>query len=143
MACLSKHGKELARIEYINRKRAWFADGNVLENKGFGWKIAGKVKPGFNPADVAARRVQEHTEKLATRPTLAEYRKFMLHWKLADRVKILLCFDLLGDDIDGIWSELNDGFDSIEIGMDEIQEIAALQRQTKLEAERMRETAQA
>ena len=52
MATLSKHGVELGRIKYTTKIDAYFADGKVLRNQGFGWKIKYKVKPGNDPKDV-------------------------------------------------------------------------------------------
>lgn len=51
MATLSKHGKELGRLRFGTYDKAYFADGTILKNSGFGCKVSGKVKDGLDPLE--------------------------------------------------------------------------------------------
>ena len=104
MAKLSAHGSEVGRINYTTYAKAYMSDGKILKNFGHGWKLYGTCKVSPEQAFAVAKEKQDRV--LAERPMLAAYRK-ELHsiagmgkaWKLHAAIQ------LLGDDIDGIWSE--------------------------------------
>lgn len=136
MAKLSAHGTNL-QIEYLDCKIAICSDGNILRNSGPGWKLWRKLKPGVNYREAYERRMEKLQRLLYERPVHAALRKYMLEWKLEDRQRILLYFDLLSDDIDGIYSELTDGYPKVHIDLDELQEIRSLIHATRHETERL------
>ena len=78
MATLSKHGTEIGRLVYVDYVKSYRSDGTVLKNHGFGWKMAGKVKPGADIVDVYQKAVEHQRDFLAKYPAHAAYRK-MLH----------------------------------------------------------------
>jgi len=134
MATLSKHGNH-KQVEYITYKVALCQDGSYLRNYGHGWKLHTKLKPGVDYLTAYANRIKKIEETQETRPIFAAYKRAMLRWKLLDRVRISYTFDLLGDDLDGIWSELADGYDRVDIDLEEIREIHNLRRAAAKEKE--------
>lgn len=135
MATLYKHGIS-RQFEYINQKIAVCQDGKILRNQGDGWKLSGKIKPGVTYDDACRAREARIAEVHAAQPCFAAYKKTMLEWKLADRRMILLSFEMLGDDLDGIWSELNDHA-RIQIDLEEIREIHQARKVASLEKQRL------
>lgn len=135
MAKLSSHGQH-RQIEYIGSKVAVCSDGNVLINRGAGWKLHAKLKTGVDWLMAYQRRKDTLEEFQRQNPCYARFMDLMLAWKLADRVRMKVVFDLLGDDTDGIWSELNDSIRNVGISLDEIGEIhhaaKAMARETQL-----------
>lgn len=127
MAKLSAHGVEIGRIEFSTYCKAYFADGKILKNSGFGWKLHAKCKAGLNPAEVFATAKQRRAEFLASRPAYAAWvRELHSMAGLCKRWKLRAALELLGDDVDGIWSECCDGYgDNIHA---DVSEVANLQR---------------
>lgn len=126
MAKLSAHGIEVGRIEFATKNMAWFSDGKVLENRGFGWKISGKIKAGFTPESAYRTTLEKQKEFLDARPMRAEYTKLLLEIPLSIRWKVLSALDLMGDDIDGVWSTLDDDYDTRgRFALEDIQELLA------------------
>ena len=136
MATLSKHGDH-RQIEYIDHKIALCQDGNVLKNSGDGWKIHAKLKAGINYLTAYENRLEKIREFAAKRPVAAAYKKHMLQWKLSDRRFIFMAFGLLGDDLDGIVSELTERWPRIEIDLEEVREIHHLRQAARKEKERL------
>jgi len=137
MATLSKHGTEIGRLVYVDYVKSYRSDGTVMKNHGFGWKMAGKVKPGADIVDVYQKAVEHQRDFLAKYPAHAAYRK-MLHslagvgkaWKLH------ACVQLMHDDVDGVWSECCDGYsDNVHADLDEIAKLCRLYEDSRRERE--------
>jgi hypothetical protein len=130
MAKLSAHGQEIGRLYKTTSVFAYFTDGKVLANQGFGWKLHAKVKPGLDPVSVFQSAQQRQTEFIAARPALAAYRKELRAmagigkaWKLHAAIQIM------PDDCDGVWSECCDGYgDNVSADIDEVSELCRLYR---------------
>lgn len=128
MAKLTGHGAEIGTIQYLTTAKRYFADGTVLKNRGFGWKVSGKVKAGFTPEEAFKNASARQQQGLIDRPALAEYQR-ALH-KVAGvskRWKIHQCIELLPEDPDGVWSEACDGFgDNVHADIGEVVELCRL-----------------
>lgn len=124
MAKLKVHGAEIGRLEFITSKVAYFADRTILEDKGSGWKVWGKVKPDRDTHAAFAKRQAKFDALVAACPMWARYRKLMLEYGLEKRLLILTALDMLGDDLDGAWAELNDY--GVQVSLEDIQEIASI-----------------
>jgi hypothetical protein len=142
MAKLSAHGTELGRIEFSTYAKAYFSDGKVLKNQGFGWKIYSKVKAGLNPADVFANAKARREAFIASHPAYAAYVKELHSMAgLCKRWKLRSALELLGDDVDGIWSECCDGFgDNISASVEEVAHLQRLYTYALAEQKEKRET---
>lgn len=128
MAKLQAHGVEIGRIKYTTKIDAYFKDGKVLRNCGFGWKIRAKVKEGHTIEEAYQRALKQQEEHLAIRPFLKAYRK-ELHsiagiskaWKLHAAVQ------LMPQDPDGVWSETCDGYgDNVSADIDDVSKLCEL-----------------
>lgn len=126
MAKLSAHGHELLRIERLNCRIAHMSDGHILRDCGDGWKKYRRVKPGIDPVEHA----NNMRHFLDNPPPQVHFRKqlrkrFVAEWPgLEHRIRAFVAFDMLGSDIDGIWSELEDA--GIGTDMDTIKELREL-----------------
>ena len=126
MAKLSANGTEIGTLEFVQSKRRYMSNGYILENKGFGWKRWGKVKPDYTPQQAFERAKARQEEALAKRPASKAYRDAIFQWPVSKRWKITMAFQLLGDDVDGVWSELAEGYDRIDVTIDDVIELARL-----------------
>ena len=128
MAKLSAHGKEIGRVTFTTFAKAYMADGAILKNSGDGWKRYAKVKDGITPQQAYERQLRAQEEFLAARPCMAAYRK-ELHAMagLGKAWKLHTAIQLLGDDVDGIWSEACDGYgDNVHADVDDVANLARL-----------------
>ena len=134
---------EIGRIKYTTKVYAYFTDGKVLLNQGFGWKLKYKVKDGINPRDVYEKQLAKHDDFERNRPALAAYRK-ELHaiagmgkaWKLHAAVQ------MLDNDPDGVWSEACDGYgDNVHADIDEVSNLCILYGAAMLESKQAKEKA--
>jgi hypothetical protein len=128
MAKCSVHGAEVGTIYKLTSARRYMTDGVVLKNSGFGWKLAGKVKAGIDPADAYQRAVARYGDELAANPEFAAYRK-ELHAMagLGKRWKLHAAVELMPDDCDGVWSEACDGYgDNVCADIDEVSNLCRL-----------------
>jgi hypothetical protein len=138
MATLTKHGKEIGRIEYKTSIEAYFENGDILVNHGFGWKEYGKVKPGINPIDVYNKKRESlklHYEKYPIWKSfvseLHEIAGIKDRWKLFEAVK------MMPDDPDGVWSEVCDGYgDNLHASIEEIVILCRKYKAVEREANR-------
>ncbi len=128
MAKLSAHGSEVGRVYFTTFAKAYMADGKILKNSGSGWKLFGKCKEGISPLQAYQSQKEKQEAFLDARPCLKQYRKALLDLAgLKNAWKLHAAIDLLGDDIDGIWSETCDGYgDNIHADCDEIAELVRL-----------------
>lgn len=139
MARLSAHGAEIGRLEFTDYRKAYMADGSILKDSGFGWKLHGKCKPGFTPFEVYERAKAKQAETLANRPMLAAYRS-ALHdaAPLSKRWKLSMSIKMMPQDPDGVWSECCDGFsDNIECDLGDIVKLCRLYESAMSEAKEM------
>lgn len=129
MAKLSAYGRiEIGTINKLTSAKRYMSDGTVLKNIGFGWKVSGKVKPGFTPQEAFAKSAANQARALAENPAYAAYYK-ALHCMagLSKRWKLHAAIELMPEDCDGVWSEVCDGYgDNVHADVDEIGELCRL-----------------
>ena len=125
VAKVSAHGSIVGTIEYLTHAKRYMSDGVILKNIGFGWKLAGKVKPTV-PVDQAARNAAEHlARQLHDKPAVAEYRRLLHDMAgLGKRWKLHQAVQMMPDDCDGVWSECCDGYgDNVHADVDDVAEL--------------------
>lgn len=130
MAKVSAHGSIIGTLEGLSTAKRYMSDGVVLKNIGFGWKIAGKVKPSIDPAQAFANAERRQKEKLEALPALAAYRKALHELAgVGKRWKLSLAIRAMPDEPDGVWSEACDGYgDNVHADIDDIYELCRLYR---------------
>jgi len=136
MAKLSAHGQEIGRIEFSTYTKAYFDDGRILKNSGFGWKLHAKVKPGFSIAEAFQAARVKQAEFRAARPAYAAYVD-ELHALagLSKRWKLAAAVELMPDDPDGVWSEACDGYgDNVSADVSDIVKLCDLYKAAADEA---------
>ena len=103
MACLSKNGSEVFRVEALKYSLSFRSNGRVLKNEGFGWKRV-NLSMSFESALEKHRATQANLSR-----AYLDYRAAVQsEFPLPVRWQYLTLRDLLGDDIDGIYSDLQD-----------------------------------
>ena len=118
MACLSKNGRELARFDQLKTSYSIRSNGKVLRNEGFGWKVC-TLKEGWTLETFRAR-LEEIESKVSESYRI--YRAAVQsEFPLPVRWQYLTLSDLLGDDLDGIYSDLQDR--QIYTDLDTLREI--------------------
>ena len=125
MACLSKNGTELARFNQLKASYSIRSNGKVLKNDGFGWKVI-RLKEGITVESVRARF--EAIESKLSQPYRIYRAAVQSEFPLPVRWQYLTLRDLLGDDIDGIYSDLQDR--QIYTDLDTLQELHDMHRAT-------------
>lgn len=129
MASLNKNGTELFRLHLLREDRSYRSNGVVLINRGFGWK-KGKTYEDIHSI-IAQRKAKEEQVKRDF-PCFVEYRKAVQNeFPLSIRWKYLAAVEMLGDDLDGIWSTLDD--DRISVSIENIAHIHNLRAASLLE----------
>ena len=132
MATLSKHGMEVGRIELLTSRLSFCEDGKILRNQGQGWKLYKKMKAGFSIQDAFLKHKAHQDKILAERPCYAHYKKlFCQLFSFSDRYFINEAIALLGDDVDGLWSELSDR--NIHVDVEELCELNNLWKAAAIE----------
>ena len=129
MAKLSAYGRiEVGTVNKLTSAKRYMSDGTVLKNIGFGWKVAGKVKPNFTPQEAFAKSAANQARALAENPAYAAYYK-ALHGMagLSKRWKLHAAIELMPEDCDGVWSEACDGYgDNVHADVDEVGALCRL-----------------
>jgi len=128
MAKLSVHGQEIGRITALTSVKAYFSDGKILKNIGFGWKLHAKVKDGIDPNYAYAKAVTRQNDFFEGKPALKEYKK-ALHTLagMNKRWKLHQTITLMYDDADGVWAECCNGYsENVHADIDEISELCNL-----------------
>ena len=128
MAKLSVHGQEIGRITALTSVKAYFSDGKILKNIGFGWKLHATVKQGIDPKYAYEKAVNRQIENLNNKPALVEY-KNALHAMagMNKRWKLHQTITLMHDDADGVWSECCNGYsENVHADINEISTLCAL-----------------
>jgi hypothetical protein len=128
MAKIKSNGAIIGDIVAISGTKRYMSNGWILKNTGHGWKRHGKLQEGLCPLDCFERAERKQTLLLASRPCLAAWRKaFLACGPLSKRWNLLLAMDMMGDDIDGIWSTVCDGYsDQLDLSVDDIGELSRL-----------------
>lgn len=128
MAVLSKHGREIGRIEFSGHRKVFMADGSVLKDYGHGWKLTGKLKPGITPEAAFENAKANQARKHAESPALAEYVSFVRGLApLSRRWRLIMALQMMPGDPDGVWSECCDGFgDHVGCDLDDIVKLCRL-----------------
>ena len=127
MATLSKHGKEIGRLEYLTKTLAFMDDGTVLVNRSDGWKIHSKVKAGVTPRQAYQNRLNHYREHSEKYPVFAAYRRELIEVAGMKRARLHMTIELMPDDPDGVWSDCCDGYgDNFSATIDEIVELCRL-----------------
>lgn len=127
MATLSKNGFEIARYDQLRISYSIRSNGKILKNEGFGWKLV-KLKEG-----ISAAAFHERLERIEIKlsPIFLKYRKAVQsEFPLSVRWQYLTLRDLLGSDIDGIWSDLDDR--GIHTDIETLRELHHLYEAVKL-----------
>ena len=125
MACLSKNGTELARFNQLKASYSIRSNGKVLKNDGFGWKVI-RLKEGITVESFRARF--EAIESKLSQPYRIYRAAVQSEFPLPVRWQYLTLRDLLGDDLDGIYSDLQDR--QIYTDLDTLQELHDMHRAT-------------
>lgn len=137
MAKLSAYGRifgvqephtEIGTIYKLTSAKRYMSDETVLKNTGFGWRVAGKLKPGFTPREAYERAAASQARALAENPAYTAYYK-ALHAMagLSERWKLHALVQLMPEDCDGVWSECCDGYgDNVSASVDEVGELCRL-----------------
>lgn len=134
MAKIKAHGFEIGTINYVPYSKKYMSDRVILINRGHGWKVFGKVKPGVEVADHFAKKAEQQQKYLNTHPAMAAYRQEIIKIPLTKRYWIARCLELMPDDPDGIWSELNDGYYvKFNLSVDRIAHLCTLYKAAKAE----------
>ena len=143
MAKKSAHGNELYLHVGITSKRAYMSDGQILINRGMGWKLHAKVKDGINPIEVANNARQHDLTCPQRRP--AYYRMLKLFQDLVsftDAWKVLAAIEVMPDDADGVWSALDDEYSSRgRYSIEDIVQLCEAYRSAQDESRSRRESA--
>jgi hypothetical protein len=137
MATLKSKGKiEIGRIEYTAKTLAFFDNGDILVNYGFGWKKYATVKPGINPNQAYMLRKNFQIETLETHPALKAYRARLIDIGGLRRSKLHTAIQFMPDDPDGVWSETCDSYgDNFSASLDEVVNLCRLYKNCAAEAE--------
>jgi hypothetical protein len=122
MATLSKNGTEIVRFDQLKASYSIRSNGKVLKNEGFGWKLCA-LKPGKTAQDL---RLSLENRESTLSPEYRAYRKAVqAEFPLSERWQYLTLRDLLGSDLDGIYTDLQDR--RIYTDLDTLQELRELQ----------------
>jgi len=103
MAVLSKNGTEVFRVDALEYSLSFRSNGKVLKNEGFGWKLVNLAMP-FDDALAKHKKLQSNIPRAYAEYRAAVQREF----PLPVRWQYLTLRDLLGDDLDGIYTDLAD-----------------------------------
>lgn len=140
MACLSKHGRELLRIKTLTANVAYMEDGNVLRNYcGGGWKLWKRVKEGVSPVELSEKRRASLAEDETRRPDYVRFKR-QFHDQVPTNLRglVLEAIKLLGNDIDGLWSELNDTI-RFDVGLEDLKALVDGFDAWQMEAKELRD----
>ena len=125
MARISAHGSIIGTVDYLTKSKRYMSDGVILKNAGFGWKLAGKVKPEYTPAQAYEISAASFAKRLGANPAAARYRRELHELAGLDkRWKLHAAVSMMPDDPDGVWSEACDGYcDNVHADIGEIVEL--------------------
>jgi hypothetical protein len=108
MATLHKNGVETARFETLKSIWSFRSNGKVLRQQGFGWKLV-HFKPGKSSKTLLATLESAEVEQKTKRPLYWAWKKQVIsEFGINVRWRYLTLLELHPDDIDGIWSQMDD-----------------------------------
>jgi hypothetical protein len=142
MATLKAHG-ELGQIEKLVHKVAYCADGNLLRSMGDGWKLWKRLKPGIDATEFWIKAQAHYAAKLQNKPAYAAYRA-ELHELVCfkNRYFVNNVVATLGNDADGVWSELeSESFRDIDLSLEDCEKLCRLQEAADAEAKEIKRRA--
>ena len=128
MASLSKNGTEVFRVDALKYSLSFRSNGKVLKNEGFGWK-----RVNLSMSFESALEKHRATQANLSRAYLDYRRAVQSEFPLPVRWQYLTLRDLLGDDIDGIYTDLQDR--GIHTDLDTLQELHDLYRAYRADVE--------
>ena len=137
MATLSKHGQEIGRLETVRYTKAFFVSGDILINRGDGWKVYGKVKDGFSIYDLYNKAKDAQTKTLSEHPHFANWRKEITRFPLSKRWMVITAIELMPDDPDGVTVELQD-LGHMNVTFDECNDLCRLYKLAMLEQDKFK-----
>lgn len=117
--------KTLALIHQVYADKRYLDNGAIEKTyDGKTWKKYRQVKPGVDVAGHTAKALRLFDERLTKQPFYREFRALMISLtdNLEDRTKIILAIDLMPDDLDGVYSTLQD--EGIDLSFEDIQQVA-------------------
>lgn len=125
MATLKAHGQLLGKITFVTYTLAYMSDGEILRKIGNGgWKRYKQVKPGIDPSLHYTGLVARFEQRLKDFPHWAEYRRTLHKFvTVANRPRVHQTLQMLSNDVDGVWSELNDSYRSVDLDLDDVKEL--------------------
>lgn len=128
MAKISAHGQEIGTVYYKAKAKRYMSDGVVLINRGFGWKLYGKAKPGVSALQAFENARDKQIAFMAARPAFAAYVKELHSMTgMCNRWKLNSAVELMPEDCDGVWSEACDGYgDNVQADVDEVGTLCRL-----------------
>jgi hypothetical protein len=129
---------EIERFETLKRRYSVRSDETVLVDSGGGWKLA-RLKPGITAQQYLDGVKSKREQMIATRPAFWAYRNAVIAEfpSLEKRLMFLSMASYLGDDLDGLWSELDDA--GMNTDLDTLQELARLKDDAKRERESLKD----
>lgn len=109
MAKLSARDRtELVRWDSLTRRYAIMSDRSLLCNSGNGWKMSGKIKTELSLERVVADRQEKLRTQPERRPAYSRYKALLCsEFALKDRFHVHTICEMLANDPDGVWSELD------------------------------------
>jgi len=129
MAKICAHGAIIGTVEYLTHAKRYMSDGVILKNNGpGGWKLAGKVKPGIDPAAAYTAAASRLADKLGALPDVAAYLRALHDLAgMGKRWKLHMAVTMMPDDPDGVWSEACDGYgDNVHADLDDVCQLCRL-----------------
>lgn len=125
MAKISAHGAIIGTVYFTTSAKRYMSDGVILVNKGFGWKLGPKIKPGVTPQQAFENQKRVSEEYAAKNPALIAYRsKLHALAGMDKRWKLHASIELMPNDYDGVWSETCDGYgDNVHADIEEVADL--------------------
>ena len=111
MARLSAHGQN-KQVVYLKFKKAYCADGTILKNYGYGWKLYAKLKAGIDWLDASNRAIAYQARMKQERPLWAKYKALTMKLcpSLEKRQYVITGLEMLSNDPDGLYTELDENY---------------------------------
>lgn len=130
MATIRANGTIIGDVQYLTYVARYMSNRVVLRNSGDGWKRYGVIKDRFKTPQEAYEYQLEFKKRVDEKnPHLAAYRNAMIKEfpRIAVRAKAVMLFDMLPEDPDGCWSELQDLKQLLTF--EEVQELLRLRKE--------------
>ena len=139
MASLSKHGQNI-QIEFLTTKKAYCSDGKILKNYGSGWKLWGKLKPGFDWQERAQMAKDNQKQYRSDHPAWAEFIKLVIQYcpSLKKRVYVMTGLEMCSNDPDGLYIDLDDNYETSNyLTFDDVNQLCKAYDQAQEEKARL------